>query len=253
MLKIKDFLPKLGGEKLKSTKLIWECPTCSSENTLVAEVEAFYLKIFNVPFIPREKKINVHCSICYYQADQENLPENLKQVCSGILKNSRTPFRHYHLLIYLGLIISILLYWAYNVEPGLGDYLKDPKIGDIYLMSSDSSLTYFAMVTAVEQHFVYLASFKERPDSIYYLARINNSVQIKAVFTPYSREQLFNIYQAGVIHDVIRSDLPEGVKMYEKSLTYYKVEPKPLPSRKIPDDNRTTKIKKALPAEDNSH
>lgn len=249
MLWIKDFLPKLGGEKLKSTKLIWECPTCSSENTLVAEVEAYYLKIFNVPFIPRGKKINVHCSICYYQADQENLPENLKRVCSGILKNARTPFRHYQLLIYLGLILSILSYWTYSAAPGIDDYLKDPKIGDIYLMSAGNSLTSYAMVTAVEQHLVYLATFKERPDSIYYLASINNSVQIRGVFTPYSREQLYNIYEAGTIQDVIRSDLPEGVKMYEKRVTYYIDEPRSAPRARIPN-NKATKIKRALPADE---
>lgn len=251
MLRFKDFLPKLDGEKLKSTKLIWECPACSSENSLIAEVEARYLKIFNLPFIPGVKKLNVHCSTCNYQSNLNTLPESLKQVCLGILNNSKTPFRHYQSLIYSGLLISVLIYWNYMLEPDFNDYFNDPKTGDIYLMSAGNNVTSYAMVTAVEQHFVYLTTFKERPDSIYNLARINQSVQIKAMFTPYSREQLLNLYNAGAILDVIRSDLPDGVKMYEKRVTHYK--DKPVPSSKASKNNNATIVKRALPADGNSY
>lgn len=256
MLVIKDFLPKLGGEKLRSTNLIWECPACSSENTLVAEVEARCIKIFNLPLVPLGKNLNVICSNCSYQSTLDDLPEDLKKVCSGIYKSSKTPLRYYYLLIIVVILVSILSYWKYVLTPDFKEYFSKPKVGDIYLMNTGADKTGYAMVTGVEQRFVNLATFKERPDSIYNIAHIDNSVQIRAVFTTYNREQLNNLYEAGIILDVERSDLPEGVKMYQMIVKDQEDEPDPgsgsASMERIPVKNKETKVKNASPANKNS-
>ena len=80
MLAIQDFLPELGKEQLILTRLVWACPFCNLENTLVAEVQSRYVEMFNYPFLPMGKEINVHCSNCGYQSNLKTLPDNFKRI-----------------------------------------------------------------------------------------------------------------------------------------------------------------------------
>jgi hypothetical protein len=245
MLAIQDFLPELSKEQLKETKLLWECPSCNCENTLVVEVQTRYVEMFGYPFIPVRKELNVKCSNCGYQSSLETLPDNLKQLCISILKSSKIPIHQYKVLIYLTAILSLFFLWIYFQEPGFVDLLKNPKTGDIYLTNSGISLKGYAMVSAVEQGFVYLTFHKEKPEYLINELRTYKVIEIADVVTPYSKEQLYQLYKDGFILDVERRDLPDGVRMYQKKIPDYKNEAKDVAPRKASDGK---KVNKAVPA-----
>lgn len=245
MLAIQDFLPELGKEQLILTRLVWACPFCNLENTLVAEVQSRYVEMFNYPFLPMGKEINVHCSNCGYQSNLKTLPDNLKELCTRILNSTTTPIQHYKALIYLTVFVSLFFLWRYFQEPGFVELLKNPKAGDLYVTTTGISLKGYAMVTAVDQNFVYLTFHKDRPDSLFNKLRTNKVLEIADVFTPYSKEQIYQLYKNGFILDVERSDLPDGVRMYPKEITDYESEVKDVSPRKASDG---TQVKKAAPA-----
>ena len=246
MLAIQDFLPEPGEEQLIQTTLTWACPACNLENTLVVEVHSRYMEMFSYPFIPMGKKLNVHCSICGYQSKLETLPDNLKELCTRILKHTKTPIQHFKALIYLTVIVSLFFLWVYYKEPGFVELLKNPKAGDLYITNTGISLKGYAMVTAVEQNFVYLTFHKEKPESLFNELRNNKVLEIADVFIPYSKEQLYQLYKDGFILDVERSELPNGVRMYQKEKKDYKNEVKDVSPRRASDG---TKSAKAAPAE----
>jgi hypothetical protein len=245
MIAIHDFLPEPGKKQLIQTALTWECPACNLENTLVVEVNSRYMEMFSYPFIPMGKELNVHCSICGYQSKLASLPDNLKELCTRILKHTKTPIQHYKALIYLTVSIGVFLLWIYYKEPGFVELLNNPKAGDLYITKTGISLKGYAMVTAVEQDLVYLTFHKEKPESLLNQLRTFKVIEIADVFTPYSKEQLYQLYKNGFILDVERSDLPDGIRMYPKEITDYENEAKDVAPRKA---SKGTKVAKAAPA-----
>lgn len=135
--------------------------------------------------------------------------------------------------------------WQYFKEPAFVELLNDPKAGDIYVTSAGLSLTGYAMVVSVELDIVYLAFFKDKPDSLLKVLRTIKVLEIESVLTPYRKEQIYQLYKNGIIVDVERSDLPYGVKMYPKKLEEYPKEVKAVSPSKIPE---ATNKKRAAPA-----
>ena len=245
MLNIKDLLPEPGKEQLVQTALIWACPSCKLENSLVVKVQSRYIEIFNYPFLPLGKELNVHCTSCGYQSHLNTLPDDLKELCTRILKNTTTPIQHYQALIYLIMFVSVFFIWRYFQEPGFVELLKDPKAGDLYIISTGLTLTGYAMVMSVELDFVYLAFFKDKPNSLLNILRTNKVLEIANVFTPYRKEQIYQLFKDGTIMDVERSDLPDGVWMYPKKIEEYQKDVKAVSPGKI---SQETRRKKAAPA-----
>ncbi len=245
MLAIQDFLPELSKEQLKETKLLWECPSCNLENTLVVEVHSRYVEMFSYPFIPMGKELNVHCTNCSYQSNLKTLPDNLKELCTRILNSTKRPIHHYKALIYITVFVSLFFLWIYYKEPGFVELLKNPKAGDLYVTNTSISIKGYAMVTAVEQDFVYLTFHKEKPVSLLNELRTFKVIEIADVFTPYSKEQLYQLYKDGFILDVERNDLPDGIRIYQKKITDYENEAKDVAPRKA---SKGTKVGKAAPS-----
>jgi hypothetical protein len=240
MLTIQDLLPEPGKEQLIQTTLTWACPSCNLENTLVVEVHLRYLEIFSYPFFPMGKELSVHCSICGYQSNLKTLPDNLKELCARILNHTKTPILHYRALIYLSVFVSVFLLWLYHKEPGFVEQLKNPKVGDLYVTNMGISLKGYAMVTAVEQDIVYLTFHKEKPESLINELRTKKVLEVADVFTGYSKENLYQLFKDGFILDVERSDLPNGVRMYQKEITDYNNDVKDLSPRRSPDVTKAT-------------
>src|SRR5574338_704833 len=113
MSTIKDLLPEPGKEQLVQTTLVWPCPSCKLENTLIVEVQSRYIEIFNYPFIPLGKELNVNCTNCGYQSGLKTLPDDLKELCTRILRSTKRPIQHFQALIYLIMFVSAFFVWRY--------------------------------------------------------------------------------------------------------------------------------------------
>lgn len=246
MFAIKDLLPEPGKERLKEVVLIWGCPACGLENTLVAEVHAKYVEAFSYPLIPLGKELSVHCSSCGYQSALETLPDDLKAVCTRILKSSKTPIHHYKAFTYIIVIVCFFLIFQYMKEPGFVKYLEDPKTGDLYKTSAGLSIKSYALVSAVDEYYVYLTFHIVRPDTILKELQTKKVIEIASNFIPYSKEQIYQLYKDGVIIDVERSNLPPGVQMYPKKTTNKNVEA--VPPKRTSASEGVNKVNKAAPA-----
>lgn len=246
MFAIKDLLPEPGKEQLKEIELVWGCPACNLENTLVAKVQAKYVQAFAYPLIPLGKELSVHCSSCGFQSGLEALPEDLKEMCRRILRSSKAPMHHYKVLTYSIVLVCFFLIFQHLKEPGFVKYLEDPKTGDLYITSTGLSITGYAMVSAVDKNYIYLTYHRVRPDTILKELKTKQVLELASKFTPYSKEEIYQLYKDGIILDVERSDLPPGVQMYSKKIINKEVEA--VPPRRTSAAAGVNKGNKAAPA-----
>lgn len=172
------------------------CKSCGSFDLSVG----VYRQYFHIFFIPIAafgvKTAKIHCSECTepYRSD------SLQQHYEGM---ARTPIRLYAgtILVSLLILTAIALNLAHQgAEPG---YIKNPKVGDIYLLKEKTlSIYYFMKVIEVKKD-----SIITHHNAVQYMSYVSepakdDSFMIEELWI--SKKNLQEMYDKGIIQSVNR-------------------------------------------------
>ncbi|MBS1508843.1 MAG: zinc-ribbon domain-containing protein [Bacteroidetes bacterium] len=113
----------------------YECPNCH-QNQSAMVIYARYVHIFWLPVFPYKKTATIVCAHCNHETEEKNITLGTKEVIQKLKATVPLPI---YLFSGTALIVLAIAYFTYA---GRKDsereqaYLKDPHVGDVYLVKS---------------------------------------------------------------------------------------------------------------------
>jgi hypothetical protein len=135
-----------------------DCSHCH-EKDMQLLIYSSYVHIFWIPFFPYKKKAVLHCTHCQQVTEEKDISEEKKTLFKALKSSVSTPKYLFSGLAVLAILIVWLNYKSRESERNELDYLKDPKIGDVYKLVDETELT--------EYKYYLWKVVDVKPDSLY--------------------------------------------------------------------------------------
>jgi hypothetical protein len=110
------------------------CPHCENNSSMIYSVFGKYTHIYWIPFFPYKKITLTECTNCKKTFDYKELPENIKTKIDREKERNpvKIPIWMFSGLFILVGIISFGFYNSYQKDINDAEYIKNPKVGDVY-------------------------------------------------------------------------------------------------------------------------
>lgn len=126
------------GVKSKSIKIgkltNIHCNYCDKESKMEYEIEQKYFHLYFIPFIPLKKRTTVCCENCWTVFEKKHFSNDINIKLNRA--NDRNPVRTPIWTFSGSILLALLIVWAFwqsgRHEVTEGDYIKNPKKGDVY-------------------------------------------------------------------------------------------------------------------------
>ena len=136
--------------KIYSETTVKECTNCVRKGNLVNEVHQKTFNLFFIPFFPIKKYFFTKCDRCNsnYNIDFDTL--------DSIKTKSKTPWTSFMGLFIIPLFgLSIFMFHFVDTNRE-NDFLKNPKINDIYFMTTNNNTYSILKVVATKPDSIFL-------------------------------------------------------------------------------------------------
>ena len=182
------------------------CSECKEHVSMTYIIESKYFHLYWIPILPYKKVTHVFCNECDSVFKKKQFSENIKVKLQR--ENELNPARH-KVWMFSGLIVlAILIPWAFlqsaNADERKGNYINNPKVGDVYFLNCIPSKYTTMKIAAVEKDSVYfilndtaVSRFKKVffiTDDRYYSDKIKS----------YSKKELVDLYRKDSIYTIDR-------------------------------------------------
>lgn len=110
------------------------CPHCETNSSMIYSVFGKYAHIYWIPFLPYKKITLTECTNCKKTFEYKELPENIKTKIDREKERNpvKIPIWMFSGLFILVGIISFGFYNSYQNDINDAEYIKNPKVGDVY-------------------------------------------------------------------------------------------------------------------------
>jgi hypothetical protein len=110
------------------------CPHCETNSSMIYSVFGKYAHIYWIPFFPYKKITLTECTNCKKTFEYKELPENIKTKIDREKERNpvKIPIWMFSGLFILVGIISFGFYNSYQNDINDAEYIKNPKVGDVY-------------------------------------------------------------------------------------------------------------------------
>ena len=113
------------------------CPNCNEQTSMNYSVFGKYAYIYWIPIFPLGKVNVLECNNCKRTFKLKELPEQIKHKFE-LEKHKGIPLKHFSGLAIIGALLLWLFYANARDKALEADYIKAPKVGDIYSTKSSS-------------------------------------------------------------------------------------------------------------------
>jgi hypothetical protein len=111
-----------------------ECPHCQANTSMIYSVFGKYTHIYWIPLFPVSKITIAECNSCKKTFEYKELPETIKT--KFVREKEKSPVS-FPVWMFSGCFIILALvgygfYDSYQTDINEADYIKNPKVGDVY-------------------------------------------------------------------------------------------------------------------------
>ncbi|MFT3823025.1 MAG: hypothetical protein QM731_03860 [Chitinophagaceae bacterium] len=186
--------------KIKSFTDHSECCTSCKDFNLSIKVFRKYYHLFFIPlFTYGPKKVSIECNSCGFFTLNEGLQQKYA-------KMARAPFYFYSCFILIGILILSLWFYNDHRDKDARVFIKDPHIGDVYGVKSQSGgkdAYSFLRVSAVNGDTVFAYHTKYEYDG--FISDLqDDDYFVKNEEVGFLKKELQSMLQKGEIHSVDR-------------------------------------------------
>lgn len=144
---------------LKNGQLInVDCPTCETNSSFNYSVFGKYAHIYWIPIFPFKKITITECNSCKKTFELKELPESIQTKLQREKEKNpvKFPIWMFSGLFVIAALVGFGVYKSNETEKNEAQYIKSPKVGDVYSIKiSDAHFT-SARVDKVTKDSVYL-------------------------------------------------------------------------------------------------
>ncbi len=116
-----------------------DCPHCGTNTSMIYSVFGKYAHIYWIPFFPISKITVSECNSCKKTYEYKDLPEGIKIKFQREKEKSpvKYPIWMFSGLFIIAILVAFGIYTSGETEKQEAEYLKAPKVGDIYRFESN--------------------------------------------------------------------------------------------------------------------
>jgi zinc-ribbon family len=134
------------------------CPNCQTNVSMNYSVFGKYAHIYWIPFFPISKINIIECRSCKASYDLATVDQSIKDKFKKVQEQNpaKTPITHFSWLFIIGLLIVIGIYSSFKNDEATQEYVKNPKVGDVYRLKTSTGYYSTYKVTAVFKDSLYV-------------------------------------------------------------------------------------------------
>ena len=116
-----------------------DCPNCETNSSMIYSVFGKYAHIYWIPLFPIKKIIFTECNNCKKTFEYKELPQAIQTKLDREKEKdgTKTPIWMFSGLFIIAILVAVGIYYSGETEKHEAEYLKTPKVGDIYRFESN--------------------------------------------------------------------------------------------------------------------
>ncbi len=182
------------------------CPNCQKETEMTYSVFGKYAHVYWIPFFPIGRVNVVECNNCKATYDVKDSNEKIQQQFKKEqdFNGSKTPVWFFSGLFVVAGLVAIGMYASDQTEMSEKEYIKDPKVGDVYHINASEGFYSSMKVEKVFKDSVYAFVNEMETDKMTGVDDIDKAENYKEIYG-YSKAQLVKLYNDKEIYQIDRN------------------------------------------------
>ena len=194
-------------KQLKKEPISGNCSFCGIEGSRQLIISQQYIHFFLIPIIPFGKISTCACNDCKKSVHPDSLSASEKTLVEKLIKEAKTPWWTYLMLIMLAVIILLGLFFTSADKKRNKKLLENPQKGDILEIKKGDDLYTLYKIDSVKNDSVYIIFANKTATGSYLLEELKSGKDSlftgEKIFFPKSK--LLEMVETGEIQDVDRN------------------------------------------------
>lgn len=183
-----------------------DCPNCETNSTMKYSAFGKYAHIYWIPLFPISKITVAECNSCKKTYEFKELPESIKTKFQREKEKNpvKFPIWMFSGSFIIAALIGFAVYKSNETEKNEAEYIKKPKVGDVYSIKiSDAHFT-TARVDKIDKDSVYLTDNDYETDKTTGIDEIDVSKNYTIVKEALSKKEVQEAYKKEKIFAITR-------------------------------------------------
>lgn len=184
-----------------------DCPHCEKNTSMIYSVFGKYAHIYWIPLFPMSKLTFAECNSCKHTFEYKDLPEAIKTKFKRIKEQSpvRYPVWMFSGLFIISGLICFGFYESYKTDLETADYVKNPKVGDVYYMKLTNNHYTTSRVDKVTRTEVYVTNNDYEIDLESGMDELNEAKNYTKLKDTVEVLGIQELYKQKVITEIVRN------------------------------------------------
>ena len=183
-----------------------DCPHCQTNTSMIYSVFGKYAHIYWIPFFPIGKTTVTECNNCKRTFEYSELPQPIQTKLDREKEKDavKTPIWMFSGLGLIAVLVAIGYVVSGQTEKKEAEYLKAPKVGDIYKFESNPGFYSTMKVESVLKDSVHVLINDMETNKTSGISDIDKPENYKELYG-YSKEQIRKMYKDNEIYEIERN------------------------------------------------
>lgn len=193
----------LGTQKYTPTA----CPHCHTEESLVFSAFRKHAHVFWIPMFPIGKKGHAQCLHCKAVMPPHEMPDSFRKDYYTFLNQTKGPAWQYIGLLLLVALLGIAIWSVQDQTSKELEYLQNPQAGDVYGYELDLNAYSTLKIERITADSLFMSPNLYEISKRHKISRIDLPKNYADFTEGYSKEEIKNMYQTGVIFKISRTGI----------------------------------------------
>lgn len=183
-----------------------DCPHCETNTSMTYSVFGKYAHVYWIPFFPIGKTTVAECNNCKRTFEYSELPQPIQTKLDREKEKdgAKTPIWMFSGLGVIAVLVAIGYVVSGQTEKKEAEYLKAPKVGDIYKFESNPGFYSTMKVESVLKDSVHVLINDMETNKTSGINDIDKPENYKELYG-YSKEQIRKMYKDNEIYEIERN------------------------------------------------
>jgi hypothetical protein len=182
-----------------------DCPNCETNSSMIYSVFGKYAHIYWIPLFPIKKITITECNNCKKTFEYKELPQAIQTKLDREKEKdgAKTPIWMFSGLFIIATLVAFGIYSSGETEKKEAEYLKAPKVGDIYRFESNPGFYSTMKVESILKDSLHVFINKVETNKTSGIDDIDKPENYSEIYG-YSKAEIIKMYKDKEIYEINR-------------------------------------------------
>jgi hypothetical protein len=182
-----------------------DCPNCETNSSMIYSVFGKYAHIYWIPLFPIKKITVTECNNCKKTFEYKELPQAIQTKLDREKEKdgAKTPIWMFSGLFIIATLVAFGIYSSGETEKKEAEYLKAPKVGDIYRFESNPGFYSTMKVESILKDSLHVFINKVETNKTSGIDDIDKPENYSEIYG-YSKAEIIKMYKDKEIYEINR-------------------------------------------------